>query len=114
MSVRARDVAAKVALGVLVGGAVAHFLGLLYRRHHLLTALPGPEARTLSAKGHEEELKKVKAQGWYDWELVGDWNAHLNARTTDARETHARTHDRRAASASTCWSCTRSTGPWSA
>lgn len=56
---RARELAGKVALGVLVGGAVARLLGALYRRHHLLTSLPGPEARTLSTRGHEEELKKA-------------------------------------------------------
>jgi hypothetical protein len=58
-AVRARDVAGRVALGVLVGGALARLLGALYRRHHLLTSLPGPEARTLSTQGHEGELKKV-------------------------------------------------------
>lgn len=58
-ALRARDVVGKVALGVLVGGALARLLGALYRKHHLLASLPGPDARTLSAKGHEEELKKV-------------------------------------------------------
>lgn len=60
---RARDVVGKVALGVLVGGAVARLLGALYRRHHLLTSLPGPAARTLSATGHEAELTKVSGFG---------------------------------------------------
>lgn len=65
---RARDVAGKIALGVLVGGAVARLLGALYRRHHLLTALPGPPARALGARGHEAELKEVGC-----WWCLGGW-----------------------------------------
>lgn len=57
----------KVALGVLVGGAVARLLGALYRRHYLLTSLPGPAARTLSATGHEAELTKVSGGGLGIW-----------------------------------------------
>ena len=54
--------AQNVALGVGIITTLPIFLSLLaqlYRKHHLLTSLPGPKAGTLSMKGHEEELEKV-------------------------------------------------------
>jgi hypothetical protein len=64
----ASPLATKVAVGVAALAsipAVLHLLGAVYKKYHLLTSLPGPPARTLSAKGHEEELKEVKWEGWY-------------------------------------------------
>ncbi|EWM20396.1 hypothetical protein Naga_101148g3 [Nannochloropsis gaditana] len=57
----ASPLATKVAVGVAALAsipAVLHLLGAVYKKYHLLTSLPGPPARTLSAKGHEEELKQ--------------------------------------------------------
>ena len=57
-----RSLAQNVALGLGIITTLPVFLSLLaqlYRKHHLLTSLPGPKAGTLSMKGHEEELKKV-------------------------------------------------------